>query len=405
MAELGAIFAAKANLVDRPDLGPGAEGGVLGHRRRGRAVLGPRGRRGLHRRPARRASTPDPVQVIDAHINDERFADAAVDELLALVGGAADRKAGGLGMSAAPGGSSRPPTILEEMLPAFAAVRGGGAARDRQPRPVPGRGLRRRARDPDRATAPTRTLLADDSIECVYIAASQLAARRVDAGRDRGRQARPLREAADPDRRGGEVAVRARRGARRRPDGGLHVPPPSEDEEAARDLRERRDRRAARGAHEIPLQDRRAGDRHPLRPRARRRRAARRRLLLRQHGQLPGRRRARHAGGDREDVGVRHRRAVLGDARVRQRACWRCSTAACTARSTSASRCSGPRAGRWSRCPGTRTSSRSASRSSATARRPMVPTPGPQRLPARDRQRLRGGPRRGRRPRSPPRRP
>ena len=113
------------------------------------------------------------------------------------------RAGGGLGMS-----RTRPWGIVSTAgdprrdAARLRRVRRGGPAGDRQPRPVPGRRLRRRARDPDRL----RLLrgAARGRLDRVRLhRPPQLAPRRVGAGGDRGRQARPLREAADPDRRGG----------------------------------------------------------------------------------------------------------------------------------------------------------------------------------------------------------
>jgi uncharacterized protein (UPF0261 family) len=93
MAELGAVFAAKANLsvgptsILVPKQGfsvPDAEGGPFWDPAADEAFVN-----------ALLAGVDSAirVQVIDAHINDEPFAEAAVDELLALVGGAAGKKA------------------------------------------------------------------------------------------------------------------------------------------------------------------------------------------------------------------------------------------------------------------------------------------------------------------------
>ena len=93
MAELGAIFAAKANLAVGPTTVlvpkegfsvPDAEGGPFWDPAADEAFIGTL---------VAGLDSGIRIQVIDAHINDERFADAAVDELLALVGGAAGRKA------------------------------------------------------------------------------------------------------------------------------------------------------------------------------------------------------------------------------------------------------------------------------------------------------------------------
>jgi uncharacterized protein (UPF0261 family) len=93
MAELGAIFAAKANLSNGstsvlvPKDGfsiPDSEGGPFWDPAADEAFI---------KALLANIDSEIRVQVIDAHINDERFAEASVDELLTLVGGAAGRKA------------------------------------------------------------------------------------------------------------------------------------------------------------------------------------------------------------------------------------------------------------------------------------------------------------------------
>jgi uncharacterized protein (UPF0261 family) len=92
MADLGAIFAAKANLSIGPTSilvpkdgfsVPDAEGGPFWDPAADEAFIGAL---------VANLDSGVRVQVIDAHINDERFADAAVVELLSLVGGAAGRR-------------------------------------------------------------------------------------------------------------------------------------------------------------------------------------------------------------------------------------------------------------------------------------------------------------------------
>jgi uncharacterized protein (UPF0261 family) len=93
MAELGAIFAAKANLatagtavlVPREGFSvPDAEGGPFWDPAADEAFINAL---------VANLDSGIRVKVIDAHINDEQFADAAVDELLALIGRTARRRA------------------------------------------------------------------------------------------------------------------------------------------------------------------------------------------------------------------------------------------------------------------------------------------------------------------------
>ena len=93
MAELGAIFAAKANLSTGPTSVLVPKEGFSVSDVRGGPFWDPEADGAFISALLDNLDSRIRVQVIDAHINDEGFADAAVDELLALVGGAGDRKA------------------------------------------------------------------------------------------------------------------------------------------------------------------------------------------------------------------------------------------------------------------------------------------------------------------------
>ena len=97
----------------------------------------------------------------------------------------------------------------------------------------------------ERAHGSYEALLADAGGRGRLHLAPELAPRRVVDPRARGRQARPLREAARPPAGRGRARLRRRRPRRADPDGGVHVPPQPADGEARRAGRRRRDRRAA----------------------------------------------------------------------------------------------------------------------------------------------------------------
>ena len=154
--------------LDRPDLGPGAERGVLGLRCQGRAVLGPRGGRGLHQRPARQPRFPDPGPG-DRGPHQRRGVRRRRRRRAAGPGRQRRRPKGpGLGMSV-PWGILSTAAILEEMLPAFEQ------SEVAELRAIASRDLSRAEAHAAEHGIPVshgsyEDLLADDSIECVYIA-------------------------------------------------------------------------------------------------------------------------------------------------------------------------------------------------------------------------------------------
>ncbi len=93
MSELGAIFAAKANLSTGPTSVLVPKEGFSVSDVRGGPFWDPEADGAFISALLDNLDSRIGAQVIDAHINDEGFADAAVDELLALVGGASERKA------------------------------------------------------------------------------------------------------------------------------------------------------------------------------------------------------------------------------------------------------------------------------------------------------------------------
>ena len=117
-------------------------------------------------------------------------------------------------------------------------------------------------------------------------------ARRPDHGQRRGRQARPVREAADDDRRAGRGGRRGLRGRRGDPGRGDDVPLPAADRARSRGDRRRPDRDAAARGRLVRVQHRVRPGRPPVRPLGGRRRHPRRRLLrhvLRPDGSRRGR--------------------------------------------------------------------------------------------------------------------
>ena len=139
----------------------------------------------------------------------------------------------------------------------------------------------------------------------------------MDAEGDRGRQARPRREALLAPVGRGRGGVGRRRSRRRRRDGGLHVAPPPAGGGRAIARRGRLDRPAPRHPHDVQLPAARP-EQHPDDRRPRRRRADGRRLLLHQR-RAAARRRARarvRRAGDRPDG---RRRRLLRNAPLSRR--------------------------------------------------------------------------------------
>jgi uncharacterized protein (UPF0261 family) len=93
MAELGAIFAAKANLAAGPTAILVPKDGFSVSDVEGGPFWDPEADEAFIEALVSKLEDRVRVQVIDAHINDPSFADAAVDELLALVAGARGERA------------------------------------------------------------------------------------------------------------------------------------------------------------------------------------------------------------------------------------------------------------------------------------------------------------------------
>ena len=160
--------------------------------------------------------------------------------------------------------------------------------------------------------------------------APELAARAVVGQGAGGRQARPVREAADAPRGRRRGGVRRRRARRAAADGGVHVALPPADR-GARAAGAARSRRCASCAPRSASRCRRRPGERAAAGRARGRRADGRRLLLRQRaaaaGRRAGARRAARLWRRRRRRRRLRRRAALPRRRARA-----CSTAASTCR-------------------------------------------------------------------------
>jgi uncharacterized protein (UPF0261 family) len=93
MAELGAIFAAKANLAAGPTAVLVPKDGFSVTDVEGGPFWDPEADEAFIDALVSKLEDRVRVRVIDAHINDPSFADAAVDELLSLVAGARGERA------------------------------------------------------------------------------------------------------------------------------------------------------------------------------------------------------------------------------------------------------------------------------------------------------------------------
>jgi uncharacterized protein (UPF0261 family) len=94
MAELGTIFAAKANQASGPTAVLVPKDGFSVSDVEGGPFWDPDADRAFIDALVSKLEDRVRVQVIDAHINDPGFADAAVDELLALLAGDRNARAG-----------------------------------------------------------------------------------------------------------------------------------------------------------------------------------------------------------------------------------------------------------------------------------------------------------------------
>ena len=91
MAELGAIFAEKANLAAGPTTVLVPKGGFSVTDVEGGPFWDPEADGAFIEALVSRLEDRVGVRIIDAHINDPSFADAAVDELLSLLAGVRER--------------------------------------------------------------------------------------------------------------------------------------------------------------------------------------------------------------------------------------------------------------------------------------------------------------------------